>query len=47
MARGLDEEQARNLLIQGFLRVQVPGLPPQVQALIKTSEKLLAAHAAV
>ncbi|BEP16869.1 SufD family Fe-S cluster assembly protein [Pyrofollis japonicus] len=42
MARGLDEEQARAILLRGFLHVEVPGLPSSVKRLIASVEKTLA-----
>lgn len=41
MARGLDEETARRLLIKALLHVDVPGIPEQVRVLIRSTERLL------
>ncbi len=41
IARGLDESTARRLLIKALLHVDVPGIPGQVRALIRSTEKLL------
>ena len=41
-ARGLSEEAARRLLLQGILHVEPPGLPPQVRSIIKGVEAMLA-----
>ncbi len=46
MARGLTEEEARSLLLRGFLHVEVPGLPKPVKALIEATEKMLAQRGA-
>ena len=46
LARGLDEATARRLLIQGLLRVEVPGLPPAIRALMRSVEKTLAERGA-
>lgn len=46
IARGLDEATARRLLIQGLLRVEVPGIPPAIRALMRSVEKLLAERGA-
>jgi Fe-S cluster assembly scaffold protein SufB len=32
MARGLTEEEATATIVRGFLRVQIEGLPPELQA---------------
>ncbi len=42
MARGLDEEQARAILLRGFIHVDVPGLPAPIKRLISSVEKTLA-----
>ena len=42
MARGLDEEQARAILLRGFIHVDVPGLPASIKRLISSVEKTLA-----
>ena len=43
MARGLTEDQARALIIRGFLDIKIEGLPPKVQALIdETVERSVA-----
>lgn len=36
MTRGLSEEQARALIIRGFLNVKIKGLPPSLQKVIDT-----------
>ncbi len=32
MSRGLNEEEATSTIVRGFLSVDIPGLPPQLQA---------------
>ncbi len=34
MTRGLTEEQARSLIIRGFLDIKIEGLPPKVQSMV-------------
>ncbi|MHA1862467.1 MAG: SufB/SufD family protein, partial [Candidatus Thorarchaeota archaeon] len=34
MSRGLDEEEATSLIIRGFVKLKVPGLPPALQSSI-------------
>jgi hypothetical protein len=34
MSRGLNEEEATSTIVRGFLSVDIPGLPPQLQAQI-------------
>ncbi len=42
MARGLDEEQARAILLRGFIHIDVPGMPKGVKKLIEGVERILA-----
>lgn len=42
MARGLDEDQARAILLRGFIHVDVPGLPESIKRLVESVEKTLA-----
>ncbi len=41
MSKGFTEEEARALILRGFMRVEVPGLPLQTQRLIDATIKLL------
>ena len=45
MSRGFTEDEARSLLLRGFLHIEVPGLPPQVRSLIRYVERTLAEKA--
>lgn len=40
MSRGLDEEEATSLIIRGFVRLKVPGLPPALQSSIDDAIKM-------
>ncbi len=45
MSKGFTEEEARALILRGFMRVEVPGLPLQTQKLIDATVKLLSEKA--
>ncbi len=45
MSKGFTEEEARALILRGFMRVEVPGLPLQTQKLIDATIKLLSEKA--
>ena len=45
MSKGFTEEEARALILRGFMRVEVPGLPLQTQRLIDATIKLLSEKA--
>ncbi|MBN2229317.1 MAG: SufD family Fe-S cluster assembly protein [Candidatus Thorarchaeota archaeon] len=40
MSRGLDEDEATSLIIRGFMKLKVPGLPPALQSSIDDAIKL-------
>ena len=40
MSRGLDEEEATSLIIRGFVRLKVPGLPEALQSSIDSAIKM-------
>ena len=40
MSRGLDEEEATSLIIRGFVKLKVPGLPPALQSSIDDAIKM-------
>jgi len=40
MSRGLDEEEATSLIIRGFVKLNVPGLPPALQSSIDDAIKM-------
>lgn len=40
MSRGLDEDEATSLIVSGFMKLKVPGLPPALQASIDDAIRL-------
>ncbi len=42
MSKGLNEEQARAILLRGFLHINIPGIPGNIRKLIESVERMLA-----
>ncbi|OYT25464.1 MAG: hypothetical protein B6V02_03670 [Thermoprotei archaeon ex4572_64] len=45
MSRGFTEDEAKSLIVRGFMTVEVPGIPPQTRMAIENITKLIAQRA--
>ena len=45
MSRGFTEDEAKSLIVRGFMTVEVPGIPPQTRIAIENITKLIAQRA--